>query len=87
MRIPEFKLERYFARWELKSSALAGLRVGWIATRDPRLREAAAAFKDYTTLDLFFARHPGNHFWLGHGRRDLPAALEQIEGFLVRRRP
>ncbi len=33
-----------------KSFALAGLRVGWIATRDQGLRRAMAAFKDYTTI-------------------------------------
>lgn len=33
-----------------KSFALAGLRIGWLATRDTRLRDAAARFKDYTTI-------------------------------------
>jgi aspartate/methionine/tyrosine aminotransferase len=153
-----------------KSFALAGLRIGWIATRDRRLLERAAAFKDYTTicasapsellatialrarrqvlersqrivrgnldlLDEFFGRHadrfrwirprassvafpellgdmniaeftdrlvhetgvlllpgtifehPGNHFRLGYGRRDLPAALDRLEGFLDGHRP
>jgi aspartate/methionine/tyrosine aminotransferase len=33
-----------------KSFALAGLRIGWLATRDRTLLERAAAFKDYTTI-------------------------------------
>jgi aspartate/methionine/tyrosine aminotransferase len=150
-----------------KSFALAGLRIGWLATHDARLVDAAARFKDYTTicasapaevlslialrgrdtvlarsrgiidanlarLDAFFERqdrhfgwvrprggsiafpelralvpvdrftedlleaegvllapgsifgHPGNHFRLGFGRVDLPAALERLEAFSAR---
>jgi aspartate/methionine/tyrosine aminotransferase len=33
-----------------KSFALAGLRVGWIATHDKELRQRLAALKDYTTI-------------------------------------
>jgi aspartate/methionine/tyrosine aminotransferase len=33
-----------------KSFALAGLRVGWIVTRDPVLRRRVATLKDYTTI-------------------------------------
>jgi aspartate/methionine/tyrosine aminotransferase len=33
-----------------KSFALAGLRIGWIATRDAALRKRVAALKDYTTI-------------------------------------
>jgi aspartate/methionine/tyrosine aminotransferase len=33
-----------------KSFALAGLRIGWLATRDRALLERLAAFKDYTTI-------------------------------------
>lgn len=33
-----------------KSFALAGLRVGWVATRDRELLARLAAFKDYTTI-------------------------------------
>ncbi len=147
-----------------KSFALAGLRIGWLASHDARLLDAAARFKDYTTicasapaeilalialrardtvlarsrrivdanlalLDGFFARrpgqyrwvrprggsvgfpellagvpvarfaedlvaaegvllapgsifgHPGNHFRIGYGRTDLPAALAGLESF------
>lgn len=33
-----------------KSFAMAGLRIGWLASRDRRLLERCAAFKDYTTI-------------------------------------
>ncbi len=33
-----------------KSFAMAGLRIGWLASRDRALLERAAAFKDYTTI-------------------------------------
>lgn len=33
-----------------KAFGLAGLRIGWIATRDAEVRRRAAAFKDYTTI-------------------------------------
>jgi aspartate/methionine/tyrosine aminotransferase len=33
-----------------KSYGLAGLRIGWLATRNARLLEAVAALKDYTTI-------------------------------------
>jgi aspartate/methionine/tyrosine aminotransferase len=33
-----------------KTYGLAGLRIGWIATRDVRLLSKLAAFKDYTTI-------------------------------------
>ena len=150
-----------------KTYALAGLRIGWIATHDTTLRDRITRLKDYTTicgsapseilgiialrarerivarsrgiigsnltlLDAFFARHrerfswvrpraasvafprlctdasgaierfcdelvekqsvlllpgsrfehPGNHFRVGFGRADMPAALERLEEFL-----
>jgi aspartate/methionine/tyrosine aminotransferase len=151
-----------------KSFALAGLRIGWLATRDRDLLARCAAFKDYTTicssapseilaliglrardavlarsrsivagnlerLDRLFADHPdrlawvrqrggsigfprlldpepidafatrlvegegvlllpgsqfgsaGNHFRIGFGRLDLPAAVDHLERFLEER--
>ena len=152
-----------------KSFALAGLRIGWLATRDRALLARVAAIKDYTTicssapaeilaivalrardaviarsrsiveanlplLDEFLAArpeafqwvrpragsigfprlttpsvsidafaaelveregvllvpgsqfgHPGNHFRVGFGRRDLPVALERLASFADRR--
>ena len=148
-----------------KSFAMAGLRVGWLASRDRELLARCAAFKDYTTicasapaeilaliglrarevvlkrsraivaanlerLDALFAEHDdrlawvrprggsigfprllddepvdefaarlveregvlllpgsqfgyaGNHFRIGYGRTDLPAAVATLEGFL-----
>jgi aspartate/methionine/tyrosine aminotransferase len=150
-----------------KSFALAGLRIGWIATRDRDLMARLSAFKDYTTicnsapaellalialkardrvlarnrgiveanlplLDAFISRWPGvfewvrprgasigfprlvadapidrfaedlvretgtlilpgtvfadsgNHFRLGFGRTDMPAALERLEAYATR---
>jgi aspartate/methionine/tyrosine aminotransferase len=148
-----------------KSFAMAGLRIGWLASRDRDLLARCAAFKDYTTicssapseilaliglrarervlgrslrivtdnlatLDDFFRRradrftwvrprggsvafprllgdrsvddfaaklvetegvlllpgsqfgHPGNHFRIGFGRENLPAALARLDAFL-----
>jgi aspartate/methionine/tyrosine aminotransferase len=150
-----------------KSFALAGLRIGWLATRDRELLDRCARMKDYTTIcssapsevlaliglrardrvlarsrrivadnlavlddlfrrradrfswirprggsigfprllgdesvDAFAARlvesegvlllpgsqfeHPGNHFRIGFGRDNLPAAVERLEAFLDR---
>jgi aspartate/methionine/tyrosine aminotransferase len=148
-----------------KSFAMAGLRIGWLATRDRDLLDRCARMKDYTTIcaaapsevlaliglrardrvlarsrrivsdnlavldDLFRRRadrlswvpprggsiafprlldatpiddfaarlveiegvlllpgsqfgHPGNHFRIGFGRENLPAAVERLEAFL-----
>ncbi|KAH6650563.1 pyridoxal phosphate-dependent transferase [Chaetomium tenue] len=35
-----------------KAFALAGIRTGWIATRDARIAEAVAAARDYTTISV-----------------------------------
>ncbi|MGA2513153.1 MAG: aminotransferase class I/II-fold pyridoxal phosphate-dependent enzyme [Candidatus Limnocylindrales bacterium] len=150
-----------------KSFGLAGLRIGWVATRDRDLMARLAAFKDYTTicnsapaevlalialrardrvlarnraivdanlplLDSFFARWPGtfqwvrprggsigfprlvadrpidrfaedlvretgvlilpgtvfgdagNHFRIGFGRTNMPAALDRLESYAER---
>ncbi|MFL5777080.1 MAG: aminotransferase class I/II-fold pyridoxal phosphate-dependent enzyme [Chloroflexota bacterium] len=150
-----------------KSFAMAGLRIGWLATRDRDLLDRCARMKDYTTIcsaapsevlaliglrardrvlarsrrivadnlailddlfgrradrlswvrprggsiafprllggepiDAFAARlveadgvlllpgsqfgHPGNHFRIGFGRENLPAAVERLEAFLGR---
>ena len=151
-----------------KSFAMAGLRIGWLATRDRDLLARCATFKDYTTicasapseilsiiglraretvldrsrrivaanlerLDAFFEEWPdrftwvrpragsvgfprltvpgvgiddwaaglveaegvlllpgsqfgygGNHFRLGFGRTDVPAALERLEAYAAR---
>ena len=149
-----------------KTYGLAGLRIGWIATRNEEVYRKMAALKDYTTicssapseylselalrhreqlagrnldiirgnlalLDEFFSSHPdrfdwvrpkagsiafprllrgevedfcdelvhqsgvmlvpgtmfdhpGNHFRVGFGRRNMPQALERLEAFLDR---
>jgi len=148
-----------------KTYGLAGLRIGWIATRNKKIHEAMAGLKDYTTIcnsapseflaevamrnrhklaernlaiiqrnltvidDLFTRRadlfswvrpqagsmgfpkllkgnveefcdalvrkagvlllpgsmydDAGNHFRLGLGRKNLPQAVERLEGFLI----
>src|SRR2546430_17524710 len=33
-----------------KAYGMAGVRIGWIATRDAKLRQRVAALKDYTTI-------------------------------------
>ncbi len=148
-----------------KSYALAGLRVGWLATHDKSILQRASAFKDYISicnsapseiltlialrsqdqiiarsldiiqhnlehLDLFFAQwsdifdwqrpqagsiafprlrtqqtiadftrdvveqagvlllpgtvydHPGNHFRIGFGRKNMPEALQRLDQYL-----
>lgn len=35
-----------------KAYALAGIRVGWIAARDPEIIEACASARDYTTISV-----------------------------------
>jgi aspartate/methionine/tyrosine aminotransferase len=43
--------ERAVSLWGMsKSFALPGLRIGWLALRDRRLRDAIIAYKDYTTI-------------------------------------
>ena len=42
---------RAISLWGMsKSFALPGLRIGWLALRDRRLRDAIIAYKDYTTI-------------------------------------
>ena len=50
-----------------KSFALAGLRIGWLATHDRELLDRVARFKDYTTLELldgFFESWPDRFSWV-----------------------
>jgi aspartate/methionine/tyrosine aminotransferase len=74
-----------------KSFGLAGLRIGWIATRDRGLLERLAAFKDYTTicssapsevlaLIALRAREPV----LERSRRIVAANLPLLDAFFAR---
>jgi aspartate/methionine/tyrosine aminotransferase len=74
-----------------KSFALAGLRIGWLATHDARLLDAAARFKDYTTicasapaeiLALIALRARGAV--LARSRTLIAGNLAQLDGFFER---
>jgi len=71
-----------------KSFAMAGLRIGWLATRDRELLARCAAFKDYTTicsaapsevLALIGLRARGTV--LGRSREIVAANLERVDAF------
>lgn len=74
-----------------KSFALAGLRIGWLATHDAALLDAAARFKDYTTicasapaevLSLIALR--ARDEVLARSRRIVDANLELLDRFFER---
>jgi aspartate/methionine/tyrosine aminotransferase len=74
-----------------KSFALAGLRIGWIATRDRDLLTRLAAFKDYTTicnagpseiLALIALRARDQQ--LARNRAIVLSNLERLDGFFDR---
>jgi len=74
-----------------KSFGLAGLRVGWVATRDAAVREAMASAKDYTTIcgsgpGEFLAALALRHTAaiLDPLRRLTLANLELLKGFMAR---
>lgn len=71
-----------------KSFALAGLRIGWLATRDRALLERAAAFKDYTTICssapseiLALAALRARERVLGRSRAIVAANVERLDRF------
>ncbi len=75
-----------------KAFALAGLRIGWLATHDARLLDAAARFKDYTTicasapaeiLALIALRE--RETVLARSRRIVADNLALLDGFFERR--
>lgn len=75
-----------------KSFALAGLRIGWLASRDARLLDAAARFKDYTTicasapaeiLSLIALR--AREAVLARSRSIVDANMALLDGFFARR--
>jgi aspartate/methionine/tyrosine aminotransferase len=76
-----------------KSFGLAGLRIGWIATRNRRLFDQLAAFKDYTTIcnsapSEFLAtialRHTGAI--VSRNLAIIRSNLETLEAFFVNHR-
>ncbi len=75
-----------------KSFALAGLRIGWLATHDAGLLDRAARFKDYTTicasapaeiLSLIALR--ARDSVLARSRAIVDANLAHLDGFFDRR--
>ena len=74
-----------------KSFALAGLRIGWVATRDRDLLTRLAAFKDYTTICssapaevLALIALKARDRVLGRSRAIVTANLPLLDGFFER---
>ncbi len=75
-----------------KAFAMAGLRIGWLATHDARLLDAAVRFKDYTTicasapaeiLSLIALR--GRDAVLGRSRAIVATNMALLDDFFTRR--
>ena len=71
-----------------KSFAMAGLRIGWLATRDRDLLARCAAFKDYTTICssapsevLALIALRGHEAVLARSRSIVSANLERVDAF------
>jgi aspartate/methionine/tyrosine aminotransferase len=76
-----------------KGHGLAGLRIGWIAARDPRLYNRLAAFKDYLTIcnsapSEFLAEIALRHSetLLKRVRKICTHNLDRLDEFFARRR-
>lgn len=67
-----------------KTYGLAGLRIGWIATRNRRLFDALAGFKDYTTICNSAPSEFLATLALRHGQRIVNRNLEIIRANLER---
>jgi aspartate/methionine/tyrosine aminotransferase len=75
-----------------KSFGLAGLRIGWLATRDAELRERIVAFKHYLTICsagpseiLATIALRAKHALLGRSRAIIGANLAVLDDFFARR--
>ena len=78
-----------------KAYALAGIRIGWIASRSPQIIEACAQARDYTTISVSqiddqvasFALDPDCvHNLLGRNIKLAKANLEILEKFIEQHR-
>jgi aspartate/methionine/tyrosine aminotransferase len=76
-----------------KSAGLAGLRIGWLATRRVDILDAVAAVKDYGTIcssapSEFLAGVAVRHLdrLVGRSRATIASNLALLEGFFTRRR-
>lgn len=76
-----------------KAYALAGIRVGWVASRSPDLVERIASARDYTTISVSqldqavaaFALAPETiHALLGRNLQIAKAGLELVDRFVVK---
>jgi aspartate/methionine/tyrosine aminotransferase len=74
-----------------KSFAMAGLRIGWLATQDTRVLDAASRFKDYTTICasapaeiLSVIALRARDEVLARSRRLIADNLTLVDGFLER---
>lgn len=73
-----------------KAYAMAGLRIGWLATHDRDLRRRLAAFKDYTTICAsgpseilsIIALRAGDRV-LARSRGIVAANLDRLDGFFA----
>ncbi len=75
-----------------KSFALAGLRIGWLASHDARILDAAARFKDYTTICasapaeiLALTALRARDAVLARSRSIVDANMALLDGFFARR--
>ncbi len=66
-----------------KSYGLAGLRIGWIATRNREIYQAMAGFKDYTTICSSAPSEFLATLALRHGERIVARNRHIIEGNIV----
>ncbi len=74
-----------------KAFGLAGLRIGWIATRDAEVRSKLAAFKDYTTICnaapseiLALIALRARHQLIARAQTILSANLRELDAFFTR---
>jgi aspartate/methionine/tyrosine aminotransferase len=76
-----------------KAYAMAGIRVGWVATRDPEILEKVAHARHYTTISVSqldeqvaaYALHPNTvHALLGRNIKLAKTNMELLERFVIK---
>jgi aspartate/methionine/tyrosine aminotransferase len=78
------RCERAVSLWGLsKSFALPGLRIGWLALRDKKLRDAIMAYKDYTTICSSAPSERLAAIALDHGDAILARSRALVDGNLA----
>ena len=95
MHLADFKLERYFARFEFDAPYLLSSsdrldpparRADWLPTPlapvpIARFAEELVAVEEVMLLPGTVYDHPGNYFRLDFARRNLPEALARLDRF------